>query len=1402
VTLWRSGNFIDLGDFGAGRQIQLPNVALGWHDNPYIAYTSSPSTQSVAFSDHGEHKEGGKPIVVKKDHDGWSELGTIAADKVTDLNIVVDTSGKHDGKPIIAFVDKEIDRGVAMVYERGTWTGIGGPFSIGLISSISLSIGTDGQPFVSFSDHERDNRLSVAQWSGTMWIPLGGRTVSDGAVGYQALAVGHDNVPFVAYTDEAQGHQAYVQVFEDEVWTLLGAVSTGVAYHISLVLDASNTPYVAYRDGTASDGATVVTYERDHREWKSVGQPGFSLGRASYLSVHIGPNNLPYVVYMDTAVGRHMPAITQWSGTMWTALSSVSQLGEVHFPSVASGRGQGPYIVFQNTKKGYSTGTAMSMPSLTTDHRAQFCSGCDAGRFSASPVVDCTDCVPGRYADLRETVKCTLCSPGMYQDRNGREDCLDCALGKKSQEEGTVHCPNCAAGRFTPEVAMTVCFPCLVGKYTPEGSPTPNCPLCDEGQADHDFDASTACLKCMIGQYAEPGGTKCSVHWNYFKPHDNPRMPGYMEPLPVGTHQQLFTARDAVGHTDACNWTVTVVDDEPPSLPACADINVSTSAGSAVHVVKTPLDLIPGHTSIIIAKQDADSIVVVTTSPRTRQVFRAIPHSALGHFKSPEPLILGVAPSLQPAGASACAQRCLDLAACGYFRLSVKTGSCHTDACTGGECTIRDENPQLILRYAKLTDAEVLVIATEDHESTENKASFDHLTPRQTYQIAVETDASIASLGTKKVTVHRTEPIHFVASPDAPMVIAAISLPRDRVKVKFSIPVGNGGANITHYTVRSIDQTVTRIVAASPAILGMHDGLVHRQTYRFSVAAHTSYGVGPWAGFSESVTVASKPGRPEIESSKLSRIAGRVQVVMVPPDDDGGMTITQLTAVSDPMHIIESSPSVAKPIVFSHLLVGYTYSFMVATKNAVGISDLSLPSSSGIVVCRNYYDDFYGPNKCLVEMLYERTGFTCETSFCVDCAYAGYCDLACGICDIHVAVKANVSSATDLTRQLSAQGANEADGEAMRELVAAHLGINQPSDIITDVSFDNTSHSLEFTTSRLAREALQVILATQSGMTDITLNCLRGCPDNPIPLPSAPTTVEFHAVGHGVELTFGPPLLPKDPTGLVYIVRSVPPAFVINTSATSIMAPALTIGQQYLFSVTTTSGDAEGYTGYSDPYVPTRVPSAPFFLPGIKAHDGKLTVRLTPPNDIGGLPLSSFTVAAHHVDGLLPTVITSEPPTTVDGVRMMQVHGLHNGYKYYLTAVATNARGASNRTTSLEHAIALMTCTEHGKWFCDNTGDPSVLLMNPPYGAVVDGTQLPIGRHSMVLTLTDAAANTASCAINVTVEDVRKSFLTFVSILQSPIVPNSTIGADFCCPCRWSHQFYSDVQAIQLKPIQ
>jgi hypothetical protein len=102
-----------------------------------------------------------------------------------------------------------------------------------------------------------------------------------------------------------------------------------------------------------------------------------------------------------------------------------------------------------------------------------------------------------------------------------------------------------------------------------------------------------------------------------------------------------------------------------------------------------------------------------------------------------------------------------------------------------------------------------------------------------------------------------------------------------------------------------------------------------------------------------------------------------------------------------------------------------------------------------------------------------------------------------------------------------------------------------------------------------------------------------------------------------------------------------------------------------LFSVTATSGDEEGYTGYSDTYVPTYVPASPMLLPNIKAHDGKLTVGVSPSNDDGGIPLRSFTVAAHHVDGLLPTVTSSEPPTTVDGVRMMQVHGLHNGYEYY-----------------------------------------------------------------------------------------------------------------------------------------
>lgn len=94
-----------------------------------------------------------------------------------------------------------------------------------------------------------------------------------------------------------------------ESWILIGdaGFTGGFADRPSLVFDSTGTPYVAYRDGTEGDRASVMHF--DGSNWELLGDPGFSSGAAFGLSAAIY-QDAPVVAYADTDNDER--AVVKW----------------------------------------------------------------------------------------------------------------------------------------------------------------------------------------------------------------------------------------------------------------------------------------------------------------------------------------------------------------------------------------------------------------------------------------------------------------------------------------------------------------------------------------------------------------------------------------------------------------------------------------------------------------------------------------------------------------------------------------------------------------------------------------------------------------------------------------------------------------------------------------------------------------------------------------------------------------------------------------------------------------------------------------------------------------------------------------------------------------------------------
>ena len=165
-----------------------------------------------------------------------------------------------------------------------------------------------------------------------------GETVTVKAI---AVADGYSN------SDEAAG------TFHVTGWAVVGSAgfSGARADYVSLAIDSSGTPYVAYMDYSTSPQYKATVEKFDGSSWTTVGSAGFSAGAAPWTSIAVGGTGIPYVAFKDNSAGGKA-TVMRYSGGSWAVLgSSAFSLGTYIYGSLAVFSSSGtdyPYVSFQD----------------------------------------------------------------------------------------------------------------------------------------------------------------------------------------------------------------------------------------------------------------------------------------------------------------------------------------------------------------------------------------------------------------------------------------------------------------------------------------------------------------------------------------------------------------------------------------------------------------------------------------------------------------------------------------------------------------------------------------------------------------------------------------------------------------------------------------------------------------------------------------------------------------------------------------------------------------------------------------------------------------------------------------------------------------------------------------------
>jgi len=330
------------GTAGFSATASYQSMAIDVSDTPYVAY------QDIENS--------GKTTVMKFNGTAWGLVGTagFSAGASDFQSMAVDASGT----PFVAFRDfGNSSKTTVMKFDGTAWVLVGtAGFSAGEATSQSLVIDASGTPYVAYRDVANSDKTTVMKFDGTAWVLVGTAGFSAGASSYQSLAIDASGTPYVAYGDGGNSTKTTVMKFDGTAWVLVGTAgfSAGIAYYQSLVIDASGTPYVAYKDNGNNGLTTVMKF--DGTSWVVVGAAGFPSTCVAQCfserqSLVIDASGTLYVAYRDWDA----TTVMKFDGTSWVVVGTADfSAGNSNYQSMvidASGTLYVAYVDYVNSSK-------------------------------------------------------------------------------------------------------------------------------------------------------------------------------------------------------------------------------------------------------------------------------------------------------------------------------------------------------------------------------------------------------------------------------------------------------------------------------------------------------------------------------------------------------------------------------------------------------------------------------------------------------------------------------------------------------------------------------------------------------------------------------------------------------------------------------------------------------------------------------------------------------------------------------------------------------------------------------------------------------------------------------------------------------------------------------------------
>jgi hypothetical protein len=196
-------------------------------------------------------------------------------------------------------------------------------------------------PSLFFGQSEPRNTLA----SDSMWQAVGNKGFSPGRADYVSLALNHTDIPYVAFADSSNGMKAIVMKFDGTEWINVGnaGLSSGESSYLNLVFSQSSELYLSYIDNIGSGQITVMKFNGTN--WVNVGAPGFNASGCASLSMAISSSGIPFVAFAD----NNKLSVMKYNGISWEYVGTPAFTGtDVDYVNIVISTDNLPYVTFKD----------------------------------------------------------------------------------------------------------------------------------------------------------------------------------------------------------------------------------------------------------------------------------------------------------------------------------------------------------------------------------------------------------------------------------------------------------------------------------------------------------------------------------------------------------------------------------------------------------------------------------------------------------------------------------------------------------------------------------------------------------------------------------------------------------------------------------------------------------------------------------------------------------------------------------------------------------------------------------------------------------------------------------------------------------------------------------------------